>query len=202
MTHLTMDLLLTLREPLSEPGNATAREHLQECAVCQAELERLHQRVARLKALPSLHPTRDGWPGVAARVRAERWRRRSQVAAVVGLAMAASLAITVVTRMKSSPAEPVATQAAIQEEIHQAKAQSRMMEDALRSYDPSARVVDGRTTAYAQALEEKIAKVDRAIEVAQLAQQPAEEERRLWQERVKLLGALVNVHVTRASGEF
>lgn len=204
--HLSMDLLLTMREPLSEPGNAAAREHLHDCPACQAELTRLHQRVARLKALPSLQPMRDGWPDVAARFRAERWRRRSQVATFVGLAMAASLAVTVVTRIKDAPkAEPVAAAqqtAAIREEIHQAKAQSRLMEDALRSYDPSSRVVDGRTNAYAQALEERIAKVDRAIEVAQLAQHSPEEERQLWLERVRLLGDLVNVHVTRASGEY
>ena len=56
MNHLTMDTLVSMREPGSEPGQAAAREHLDGCPHCQAELERLHQRVARLKALPTLRP--------------------------------------------------------------------------------------------------------------------------------------------------
>ena len=59
MTHLTMDQLLALREPGSEPGAVAAREHVEGCAACAAELERLHQRVARLRALPTLAPARD-----------------------------------------------------------------------------------------------------------------------------------------------
>ena len=72
MTHLSMEALLSLRESGREPGDAAAQQHLEACAACRAEHERLHQRVARLKALPALRPTRDRWPQVAARVRAER----------------------------------------------------------------------------------------------------------------------------------
>jgi len=78
VTHLSMDTLLALREPGSEPGVAVAREHLDQCPQCQQELDRLHQRVARLKALPSLRPSRDRWPETAARLRAERRRRRTR----------------------------------------------------------------------------------------------------------------------------
>ena len=56
MTHLSMDQLLALREPGSEPGAAAARRHVEACAECAAELDRLHQRVARLRALPTLRP--------------------------------------------------------------------------------------------------------------------------------------------------
>ena len=66
MSHLSMDTLVALREPGAEPGTATARQHLDQCPHCQAELERLHQRVARIKALPSLRPGRD---------RFDFWRR-------------------------------------------------------------------------------------------------------------------------------
>ena len=76
MTHLTLETLVSLREAGSEPGAAAAREHLDGCSECRAEMERLHQRVARLKALPALCPGRDQWPRVATRVLAERrWRR-------------------------------------------------------------------------------------------------------------------------------
>ena len=79
-THLSMDALLSLREPGVEPGTATAREHLDHCPVCQAELDRLHQRVARLKALQPLRPGRDRWPETNARFRAERRRRTTRMA--------------------------------------------------------------------------------------------------------------------------
>src|SRR5262249_59198135 len=92
MTHLTMEALLSLREAGLEPGDASAREHLDGCPACRAELDRLHQRVARLKALPALRPGRDRWPETAARVRAVRRARRQQLAGLIGLAAAASIA--------------------------------------------------------------------------------------------------------------
>ena len=95
MTHLTMDALLSLREAGQEPGDAAAREHLEGCEHCRAELERLHQRVARLKALPALRSGRDRWPEVRARVMAQRRHRRNRMAGLVGLAAAASIALAV-----------------------------------------------------------------------------------------------------------
>ena len=59
MTHLSMEQLLSLREPASEPGQLTLREHVSSCPSCSAEFDRLHQRAARLKALPVLRPARD-----------------------------------------------------------------------------------------------------------------------------------------------
>jgi len=69
MTHLSMEALLSLREAGLEPGDASAQEHLEACPTCRAELDRLHQRVARIKALPALRPSRDRWSLVTARVR-------------------------------------------------------------------------------------------------------------------------------------
>ena len=95
MTHLSMEALLSLREAGLEPGDASARDHLEGCPTCRAELDRLHQRVARLKALPPLSPSRDRWPGIAARVQAERRLRRTRHAGLAGLAIAASIALAV-----------------------------------------------------------------------------------------------------------
>ena len=85
MTHLSMEALLSLNEAGREPGDAAAQEHLGVCPACRAEHERLHQRVARLKALPALRPTRDRWPQVAARIRAERRSRWRRVGGLIGL---------------------------------------------------------------------------------------------------------------------
>jgi hypothetical protein len=198
MTHLSIEALLSLREPGSEPGVAAAREHLDRCPQCQTELDRLHQRVARLKALPSLRPGRDRWPETAARFRADRRRRRTRLVGLTGLATAASLAVMVaIGRLSQSTAS--AAPASLQ--ISQAMERSQALENALSAYNPEARVLDGRTARMAQELEDQIALVDRELEVAELSEQQARDQEllKLWRERVGLLDALVDVHVTRAS---
>ena len=196
MSHLTMDVLLALREPGTEPGAATAREHLGRCTQCQLELDRLHQRVARLKALPSLRPGRDRWPETAARVRAERRRQKTRLIGFSGLAAAASfvLALAGPTVVPSSP--QLNTQ-----ELQQVMVRSQALESALSEINPEGGVIDGRTAQMAQELEDRIARVDRALEVTELAPEQANDQDllQLWRERVGLLDALVDVHVTRAS---
>jgi hypothetical protein len=198
MTHLSMDALVSLREPGQEPGDAAAREHLEGCEDCRAELERLHQRVARLKALPGLRSGRDRWPEVRVRVLAERRHRRSQIAGLVGLAAAASIALAVAIGPAPAQGPIVASNA---DEIQQAMDRSQALESALHRYDPESHVLDGRTARIAQELEDRIAQVDRELEVADLMEQQAREPQvlRLWRERVGLLDALMDVHVTRAS---
>ncbi len=195
MTHLTMEALLSLREAGQEPGDAVASEHLAACPACRAEQDRLHQRVARLKALPSLRPTRDRWPEVAARVRAERRTRHQRVAGLLGLAAAASIALGVLVGR-------VGGQLGVgQQEIQQAMVRSQALESALSQYHPEDRVLDGRTAGIAQELEDRIARVDRELEMAELLERQSRDPQllRLWRERVGLLDALVDVHVTRAS---
>lgn len=198
MTHLSMEALLSLREPGTEPGVAAAREHVGQCPQCQAELDRLHQRVARLKALTPLRPSRNRWPETVARFRAERRRRRARLVGLTGLATAASLAVVVaVGRLSRSTAPPAPTTA----QISQAMERSQALESALSNYNPEARVLDGRTARMAQELEDRIARVDRELEATELLRQQARDEDllKLWRERVGLLDALVDVHVTRAS---
>jgi hypothetical protein len=195
MTHLTMDALVGLREPGTEPGQAAAREHLNQCAHCQAELQRLHQRVARLKALPTLRPGRDRWPETKARFRADRRRRRTRIAGLTGLALGASVALALTVSDLSRPADATA------EQLTQAMNRSQVLESALSEYNPAGRVLDGRTARIAGELEDRIARVDRELEVTELQRQQATDRDllKLWRERVGLLDALVDVHVTRAS---
>ena len=195
MTHLSMDSLVSLREPGSEPGQAAAREHLDQCPHCQAELQRLHQRVARLKALPTLRPGRDRWPETKARFRADRRRRRTRLVGLTGLAMVASVALAIGVGDLSQPADATA------EQLNQVKERSQVLESAISEYNPAGRVLDGRTARIAEELEDRIARVDRELEATELQQQQATNRDllRLWRERVGLLDALVDVHVTRAS---
>jgi hypothetical protein len=195
MTHLSMEALLSLREAGLEPGDAAAREHLEDCSGCRAELDRLHQRVARLKALPALRPARDRWPQVAARVRVERRQRRIRAGGLMGLAAAASIALAVAIGGTTAPA------AGGDQEIQLQMARSQALESALNDYHPEDRVLDGRTAGIAQELEDRIARVDRELEMTELLERQSRDQQllKLWRERVGLLDALVDVHVTRAS---
>lgn len=195
MNHLSMDALLGLREPGQEPGQGAAREHLNQCPHCQTELERLHQRVARLKALPTLRPARDRWPETAARFRADRRRRRLRVAGASGLVAAACVAAVVAIGNLSAPIAPPTT-----EQLSQVMERSQVLESALSEYNSEGRVLDGRTAGVAQRLEDRIARVDRELEATELLppENGAEGLLKLWRERVGLLDALVDVHETRA----
>lgn len=196
MTHLTIEQLVALREPGAEPGAQAAREHLEACGACRAEFDRLYQRIARLKALPALRPTRDRWPAVRARFEAERRTRRMRRFGLAGLAAAASIAAAVATRSMGRPL-PAAAAA----ELTETMARSRALEAAIDRYHPETRVLDGHTARIAQELEDRIAAVDRELEMTDLmdaSQRPAQ-ELNLWRERVGLLDALVDVHLTRAS---
>ncbi len=204
MTHLTMDTLVSLREPGAEPGQAAAREHLEACPHCQAELERLHQRVARLKALPTLRPGRDRWPETKARFQAERRRRRTRVAGLAGLAAAASVALAISVG-EISETDMVNPQQVVRvRELSQVMERSQLLESALNDYNADGRVLDGGTARIAGELEDRIARLDRELEMAELQSQQQQQTTdddllRLWRERVGLLDALVDVRVARAS---
>jgi hypothetical protein len=194
-----MDQLLALRERGSEPGAHGAHEHLIICPVCQAEFDRLHQRVARLKALPNLRPARDQFPALRIRLAAERRRRQVRWAGLGGLAMAASIALFVMTTPPENADQlPVET---ISAELMETITRSQQLERALVALDPDARMLDSRTAAIAGRIEDRLHMVDLDLQAADLldTQVRIREQLRLWRERVGLLDALVDVHVTRAS---
>ena len=196
MNHLNMEQLVSLRGPGTEPGTAEARRHVETCELCRDELDRLHQRVARLKALPGLQPPRDAWPAIRRRLADDRHRRRTRWMSIAGTAMAASLLLAVVVSELARP-DTLSALAA----IDTAKAQSRALEGTIHRYNPEARVTDGRTARIAAELEDRIADLDRQLEVTQMREGHARDQQllQLWRERVNLLDALVDVHVTKAS---
>ena len=204
MSHLPIESLISLREPGAEPGQAAAREHLDGCPQCQGELQRLHQRVARLKALPTLKPARDRWPETRARFKAERQRRRTRQVGFAGLAAAASVAafMAVGQLVLGDPAVSDLSRSAplSANQLSEVIERSQVLESAISEYNPDGRVLDGRTARIAGELEDRIARLDRELEVTELQrQQPTDSLLKLWRERVGLLDALVDVHVTRAS---
>ena len=199
MTHLTMDQLLTLREPGKEPGVQGWRDHAEVCDLCRAELERLDQRVARLRALPTLRPGRNRFAELQVRTRRERRWRQIRLFSLAGLGLAAAVALAVVLAPRfGAPAAPA--RLAEQQELDSIIASSRRLEGAIQDYNPEQRVIDGRTAVVAQSIEDKLARVDHQLQLVDLMDQRVRQQEalRLWRERVGLLNALVDVHVTRA----
>ncbi len=200
MTHLTMEQLLAVREPGLEPGVRGWKDHIEACELCRSELERIDQRVARLRALPTLLPARNRFLEIRARTQAERRIRRFKTVSLLGLSLAASVAFAVVLapRLRSAPA---AAELSEQQELNDIIARSRQMENALDDYNPDQRVTDGRTATVAASLEDRLARVDDQLQLVPMMDQNVRREQalRLWKERVGLLGMLMDVHISRAS---
>ena len=198
MTHLNLEQLLALREPGLEPGVQGWRDHAEACELCRAELERLDQRVARLRALPTLRPSRNRFAEIQAQSRKGRVRRRLVVLSLSGLSLAASVALAVVLVPRLGRGTPAAL--AEQQQLDSIIARSRQLEGVIEDYDPDRRVTDGRTAVVAASLEDRLARVDQQLQVMNMMNQSArpQEALRLWRERVGLLDALVDVHATGA----
>ncbi len=189
--HCSMEELLALRDG---EAKAAARRHVDQCPACRAELDRLHQVAAALRALPGARPPRDRWPEVWAAVAAARRRRRWVLTGWGSLAAAASLAAIVGIRTiatKTLAAQPANLDSLVVE--------SQRLEEALRAYDPTSRVLSGRAANTVAQLEDGIALVDAMLAEAQHRGASQDDLLRLWSQRVQLMNQLVNVHVTRAA---
>ena len=198
MTHLTMEQLLALREPGLEPGVQGWRDHATACELCRAELDRMDQRVARLRALSTLAPARHRFAEIRTRAEADRRRRRMVVVSLGGLALAATVALAVV--LTPGPAPAPAPTLAEQQELEDIIARSQSLEGAIQAYNPEQRVTDGRTAVVAASLEDRLARIDGQLQLVDYLDQKVRQQEalRLWRERVGLLNALVDVHATRA----
>lgn len=185
--HCTIEDLVAMRDG---EGSVWARRHVEECAECQAERERLYQRVAQLKALPALRPPRDRWHGIRDTVVAERSRKRQRWMRG-GLAVAAAVAGLMIVR-------PMLQQPVRADELAQAKQQSAQLETTLRDYDSDSRVMSGREADLTAQLEDQIAVLDGQL--SQLGDSARADARLvdLWRQRVDLMQQLMQVHVTRA----
>jgi hypothetical protein len=165
--------------------------------------------VARLRALPSPRPGRDQFPAGRARYLADHRRNRLRWAGIGGLALAASVTLAVMLRpaagIDTGATMQVTRQAPEQSDsvLQSMMSRSQQLEAALNAYDPDSRVIDGRTAAIAARLEDQLSTIDRQLEMAETVGRRADNRQaaqvRLWRERVGLLDALVDVHLTRAS---
>ena len=184
MMHCTMDDLLALR---ANEGSVWARKHLENCTACRGELDALYQRVAQLKALPALRPSRDRWPAIRETVRAGKARRRRSMAGWGSLAAAAALATVFV-------ASPFGGPSTAQADLTDYKERSATLESRLARHDFAGRVMSGWEAALAGELEDRIAVIDgQLVERGAPAPGPAVELVNLWRQRVDLMERLYSV---------
>jgi anti-sigma factor RsiW len=191
--HCTMEELLAVRDG---EGTAAQRQHVETCPACRAEVERLHQVAAALKALPGPRPPRDRWPEVKAGAQAQRRRRRWVRAGWATLAAAAGLALVVGIKSTRWGGGQMAGR---EVNLDSLVLESQKLEEALRAYDPTSRVLTGRAASTIAALEDQIAVLDAQLADAQHQNAPQQDLAQLWGQRVQLMNQLVNVHVTRAA---
>ncbi len=185
LIHCTMDELLAIRDGQGSQG---ALRHLDECDECCNELELLHQRVAALKALPSLRPPRDRWSVVRDEVLAQRARARRRFGGWLTAAAAASVALAIGLGGLVMPAaqEP--------DPLAELVSEAQLLQEALRVLRPEIRVISGRTAGAVAALEDRLVLLDVRFEEARIRRLSRERLVILWQERIDLMDALVNVH--------
>ena len=190
LRHCSIQELLEVR---GGEGSYGARTHVDECAECRQELDRLHQRVAALKALPTLSPPRDRWAVVREAVVVERrrlWWVRSGWAAAAAIALV--LGATTVMRQPAAAPETA-------EEVQILVQQSQQFDELLRMVGAERRVLNGWTALAIVGLEDQVALLDSRIEAARAASAAYREMADLLRERVALMDALVNTHVQRVA---
>jgi hypothetical protein len=191
LMHCTMEDLIALKDGESRDA---ARRHVAACPACRQELERLEQRVARMRALPAQRAPRDRWSAVRESVVAERRRGGWLKVAWTGVAAAAAVVLlfgaqTAVERQRLAERER-SLDALVQ--------RSQQLEATLRTLDPSRRVWSGREAGAVVQLEDSLSALDSRL-AARVERQPSQDLINLWRQRVQLMDALVGVHVTRAS---
>lgn len=192
LRHCTIGELLEVRDG---EGSAAARAHVEECEACGAEVDRLHQRAAALRALPLHSPPRDRWPAVREAVVSARHRRRWSYASWAGLTAAAGLALFV----GANTAPRTALRATAPDEIASLVQESQQLEQVLQSYARPGRVINGGSAAAIAELEDRIAIIDVGIDRAQVQAASHETVADLWRRRVDLMDRLVNTHIQQVT---
>lgn len=188
LRHCTISELLALRDG---EGSAATRAHVDECAECAAELEKLYQRTAGLKALASLNPPRDRWPAVREALEAERRSTRWSRVRWAGLAAAAVL--VGIVGLQAIPGGTPADNSAARE-VEGLVEESQELEALLASFQRPGRVVNGMTAATIADLEDRIAVIDLGITRAQAVSASSDAMADLWRGRGVVMGRRGGTH--------
>jgi len=189
LRHCSIQELLEVR---NGEGTVGAKIHVDECEECRNELDRLHQRVAALRAMPNLNAPRDRWPLVRQRIveaRQRLWWRR------MGWAAAAAIALTLGANglVPWPGAEPETDEVELQTLVEQ----SAQLDSMLKTVEKRTRVVNGLTAVTIADLEDCIIFLDSRLFSARRVAITEAQLRQLLEVRVLLMDALVNTHTKR-----
>jgi hypothetical protein len=206
--HATTEQLLSLRD--GQPVAAGTAAHVAGCESCRGQLQSLERMRSRLRALPALDPPQDLWRTVAVNAVSKRARPASRgpflFAAAASLALGALLILhtaqqpdkgpvpgTTTDLIASTPAPPSSVNGATRAEL---LATSRALEAALRALPAAPRVTRASTAVTIAELQDRIYEIDVLLSDPQM--NPAE-ERALWQQRVTLMDALMQIRYAQLS---
>lgn len=190
--HLSLEDLLAVRD-----GEATADAvaHADSCPQCAAEIEHLCAVQAHLTALPEERPANDLWPSLQAELAARAQRRRWALAGWAAACVAAAFTLVIAVRGGLEAWH----EAQVARETKVLVAASQRLEQRLRTQGGARRVVNGRTVDTIVQLEDRIALIDAQLGRVGPERAHSQDALELWQERVRLLDALVNVQTTRTA---
>ena len=190
--HLSLEDLLAVRD-----GGATgeAAGHAASCPECTVEIERLRSVQQRLAALPEERPLQDLWPTLRQELAARRQRHRWALVGWAAACLAVAFTLTIAVRGGLEAWH----EAKLARQTSNLVAESQRLEQQLRIYGGASRVVTGRTAGTIVQLEDRIAVVDAQLSRVGPDRVASQDALKLWQERVRLLDALVSVQTTRTA---
>ena len=196
--HPRGDELIAFRDGDPAPE---VEAHVASCPECSAELDRLRRTAQALRDLPPVRPPFDGWPALKGALQEPSWSIRAGAVWAALLLVLLSGSFLILRRQAPPVEDPalVREQQAAKEKIEPLKAQSRTLEGALSAYRNRSQVLSGRTAGTIAYLEDGLAIVDLQLSLLQSQDTEPEKLCRLWQERVKLLSALVELNATRGA---
>ena len=190
LRHCSIEELLEVR---NGEGSVGAKIHVDECEECRNELDRLHQRVAALKALPSVNAPRDRWPLVREQIVAARqrvWWTRMGWAAAAAIALALGANGLVPWPGAEPEQQP-------EVELQTLVEQSAQLDSMLKAIEKRTRVVNGLTAVTIAELEDRIIVLDSRLSSARTFAISEAQLRALLEQRVLLMDDLVNTHAKR-----
>jgi len=190
--HLSPEDLLAVRDGEATPE---AADHAASCPECAARIEDLRAVRRALAALPQERPPQDLWPALRAELAAVRQRRRWLIAGWAAACFAAAFTLTIAVRGGIEAWQ----EATLTRETRHLVAESQMLEQRLRASAGAGRVVTGRTAGAIVQLQDRIAVIDAQLNGIGPDRADSQDVLKLWQERVRLLDALVNVQMTRTA---
>jgi hypothetical protein len=196
--HPSRDDLVDL---LDGGGTPEAAQHVASCPSCGRELEEIRGMASALRDLPPYRPPADGWS--ALRRELDRKPPTGWLPIAVGALLLVLLSASFVVLVRQAPpqesASAISEKQAIKEKIEPLKARSRTLEGALATYKNRSQVLSGRTAGTMAYLEDGLAIVDLQLSLLQTPDAEPDKVLRLWEERVRLLTALIELNTTRGT---